>query len=94
MNVMSDIRFVKITFRMFFQFITLPAVMIMYSCALLTLFGMGGTFLSPCPCWIRFCQLIFFFSKFSNFLEVIIDISQVILAPSSLSLKKVAAWWL
>ena len=21
----------------------------------LTLFGTGGTFLSPCPCWIRFC---------------------------------------
>ena len=26
----------------------------------------GGAFLSPCPCWIRFFQLIFF-QKFPNF---------------------------
>ena len=63
MNVMSDIRFVKITFRMFFQFITLPAVMIMYSCALLTLFGMGGDISIPLPLLDQILSADFFFFK-------------------------------
>ena len=39
--------------------------------SILTLFGTGGggIFLSPCPCWIRFCQLNFF-SKISKLFGV------------------------
>ena len=53
----------------------------LYSRKFLTLFGTGGgAFLSPCPCWIRFCQLNFF-QKFPNFFEVEIDINPIILTP-------------
>ena len=36
--------------------------------------------LFPCPFWIRFCPLIFF-KNFQTFLEVKIDMNQVILTP-------------
>ena len=45
--------------------------------------GYALIFSSSCPFWIRICQLIFFFQKNPDFVEVKIDISRVILKPFS-----------
>ena len=50
----------------------------------------GGTFLSPCSCWIRFCQLNLF-QKLTNFFkgENLHQLGYFETLPSSLSLIKV-----